>query len=133
MRRGFILRIVGEENERLVFSNRRYYTGLRRRFEPGVLIFFLMKKNVDSFVGYGEIEEVTQLRDLENEEEIKMCIMNGWTIRLSFGERFEKFSRPLPLKDVFPGLQRLGRALHGLELNNLEIERIFSLRKIYMD
>ncbi|MEM2909499.1 MAG: hypothetical protein QXO01_00295 [Nitrososphaerota archaeon] len=127
----FILRIVGENNEEHVFSKRRYYTGLKRKFEPGSMVFFIMKKNVDSFVGYGRIKDVVHLKDME-EEEIRMCIRRGWTLRIDF-DSMEKFPKPIPVRQVFYGLHRLGRVLHGLELTEPETLRILNFREFFQD
>lgn len=126
----FILRIVGKDNEERVFSKKRYYTGLRRRLEPGCMVFFVMKKDVDSFIGYGRIKAIVQLKDME-EDEIRMCIRKGWRIRIDFDESMEKFQKPIPIKQVFYGLHRLGRVLHGLELTSSEALRILNFRKSF--
>ncbi|MCS7136062.1 MAG: hypothetical protein RMJ14_00470 [Nitrososphaerota archaeon] len=126
----FILRIVGKENEERVFSNKRYYTGLRKKFEPGYMVFFVMKKDVDSFVGYGRIKDVVQLKDME-EDEVRMCVRRGWMLRIDFEESMEKFPNPIPVKQVFYGLHKLGKALHGLELTDSEVMRILHFKEFF--
>lgn len=126
--RNYVFRIISDEYENMVFSRRCYYTGLRRRFAAHDLVFFLMKKKVDSFVGYGEVSGVRQLRELDGEER-DLCIERNWYTKLEF-EEVRRFAVPLPLKFVFPGLHKLGKALHGLELNPTEGKRIIELEKI---
>jgi len=128
MASAFILRIVGKDNEEAVFSNKRYYTGLRRRFEPGCMVFFVMKKGVDSFVGFGRIKKVVRLREMEDDE-VRMCTRKGWKLRIDFDDPLERFARPIPVRQVFYGLHKLGRALHGLRLTESEAIRILNFRE----
>lgn len=129
MAKAFILRIVGENNEESVFSNKRYYTGLRRGFEPGCTIFFVMKKDVDSFVGYGKIGNLVHLKDME-EDEVRVCVRKGWILRIDF-DSIERFPKPIPVKQVFYGLHKLGRVLHGLELTESEALRILHFKEFF--
>ncbi|MCF8885533.1 MAG: hypothetical protein QW655_03250 [Nitrososphaerota archaeon] len=127
--RAYVLRIASLENEELVYGKRCYYTNLRRKFSPGDMVFFLMKKEVDSFIGYGVIEVVKELAEIDDPEEREFCIRNKWYTKIEFSE-IHRFQLPLPLRLVFPGLHRLGRALHGLELNPIEVKRILDLEQI---
>ncbi|MCS7125528.1 MAG: hypothetical protein NZ929_01250 [Aigarchaeota archaeon] len=88
-----------------------------------------MKKEVDSFIGYGIIDGVKELVDITDPEEREFCINNKWYTKIEFNE-INRFTKPLPLRLVFPGLHRMGRLLHGLELNKIEVRRIFDLERI---
>lgn len=129
MGRAYILRIANDSNEKIVFEKKCYYTNLKRRFSHGDLVFFLMKREVDSFIGYALIENIKELADITDPEEREFCINNKWYTKIEFKE-ITKFKRHLPLRLVFPGLHKLGRAMHGLELNDIEVKRIFDLEKI---
>ncbi|MEN2974725.1 MAG: hypothetical protein ABDH32_03995 [Candidatus Caldarchaeales archaeon] len=129
--KAFILRIAEPEYEELIYSRCCYYTSLKRRFSKGDLSFFLMKKEVDSFVGYSKVASVKELSDIEDPDEKEFCINNGWCRKIEFSEAY-RFKTPLPLRLVFPGLHKLGRALHGLELNLIEVKRIFDLEDIVL-
>ncbi len=132
MAKSYILRVAGENNEKIVFEKKCYYTNLKRRFSQGDLVFFLMKREFDSFIGYAIIDKVKELADIADPEEREFCINNRWYTKIEFS-RIYKFDRHLPLRLVFPGLHKLGRALHGLELNDIEVKRIFDLEKICME
>lgn len=129
MNKAYVLRITGNCNEDIVFNKKCYYTSLKRRFSKGDSVFFLMKKEVDSFIGYGIIDGVKELVDITDPEEREFCINNKWYTKIEFNE-INRFTKPLPLRLVFPGLHRMGRLLHGLELNKIEVRRIFDLERI---
>lgn len=129
MAKAFLLRIADRSRESIVFENKCYYTNLRRRFAEGDTVFFLMKAEVDSLIGYGIINGIKELRDIADSKEREFCIRNKWYTKIELSE-VRRFTRPLPLRLVFPGLHRLGRALHGLELNEIEVKRIFDLEQI---
>ncbi len=127
--KSYLLRIADQSNEAAVFEKRCYYTSLKRRFSRGDIVFFLMKREVDSLIGYAIVDSVKELVDIADPEERDFCINNRWYTKIEFSEIY-RFNRNLPLRLVFPGLHKLGRALHGLELNEIEVKRIFDLEKI---
>ncbi len=127
--KSYILRIADQSNEAVVFEKRCYYTNLKRRFSRGDIIFFLMKREADSFIGYAIVDHIKELVDITDPEEREFCINNRWYTKIEFSE-IHRFNRYLPLRLVFPGLHKLGRALHGLELNEIEVKRMFDLQKI---
>jgi len=124
-----VMRIVSDDYERMVFNNRIYYTGLRRKFEKGDKVFFVRKKEVDSFIGWAIIGDVKKISEIKNREEIELCIRNGWFIKLEF-KHIERFENPIPIKIVFPGMHLLGRKLHGFRLYEDECNRILLFRDI---
>lgn len=130
--RSYLLRIADQSNEAVVFEKRCYYTSLKRKFSRGDYVFFLMRREADSIIGYGVVDGVKELADITDPEERDFCINNRWYTKVELSEVY-KFERHLPLRLVFPGLHKLGRALHGLELNEIEVRRIFDLEKICME
>lgn len=132
MSRAYVLRIVDPSNETMVFEKKCYYTNLKRRFSAGDMIFFLTKRESDSFIGYAIIDKIKELADITDTQEREFCINNKWYTKIEFSTIL-KFDRHLPLRLVFPGLHKLGRALHGLELNQIEVKRILDLEKICME
>lgn len=114
--KNFILRITREEWLRQVFTIKKYYPGVPRRWEKGGLIFLARRsERGDSFVGYGVIErfiEKDNLRGAEREE----CERMGWRGAIIFDELY-RFEPPLPLKETsLANLRAKGKYLHGYPL-----------------
>jgi len=125
----YILRITKEEWFRQVFSIKKYYPGVRRRWEPNAKILLVRNsKNGDSFVGYGTLQEYTK-KDLLQVDEQKECESMRWTGALFFNELF-KFDPPLLLKETFLSGSRVrGRCLHGYPLNERQVDLILNRAK----
>jgi len=74
----YILRIANDEWIKTVYDNRVYYTSIRRRFDSNTNILFANKVySGDSLIGYGIIDYVLELEDLDDRER-KFCLMNNW-------------------------------------------------------
>jgi hypothetical protein len=123
---GYILRISRDEWVKQVFDLKKYYVGVRRRWEPGLTIFFARKaEKGDSFLGFGLIENVQGLEEL-SEEERSECKKWNWKHALNF-KNVVKFEPPLPLKETLikeVGLQ--GSRLHGYRLTSEQVRSILS-------
>jgi len=123
---GYILRITKEEWVKQVFSLKRYYAGVRRKWEPGLTIFFARKaEKGDSFLGYGIIESVLKTEEL-TEEERNECKKHGWNRAINFKD-VVKFDPPLPIKEtVMKDVGVRGNRLHGYRLTPAQIQSILS-------
>ena len=123
---GYILRISRDEWVKQVFDRRKYYLGVRRRWEPGLTIFFARKaERGDSFLGYGLIESVQELGEL-SEEERSECEERGWKHALNF-KNVVKFEPPLPIKEtVMKDVGLWGNRLHGYRLTSEQVRSILS-------
>ncbi|MBE0511627.1 hypothetical protein IBX38_01085 [Candidatus Bathyarchaeota archaeon] len=123
---GYILRISRDEWVKQVFDLKKYYVGVRRRWEPGLTIFFARKaEKGDSFLGFGLIENVQGLEEL-SEEERSECEKWGWKHALNF-KNVLKFEPPLPIKETLikeVGLR--GSRLHGYRLTSEQVRSILS-------
>jgi len=123
---GYILRIARDEWVKQVFGLKKYYVGVRGRWEPGLTIFFARKaEKGDSFLGYGLIESVQELEEL-SEEERRECEKWGWKHALNFKD-VVKFEPPLPIKETLlkdTGLW--GNRLHGYRLTSEQVRSILS-------
>lgn len=121
-----ILRISKDEYEESLFEKRRYYVGIRRRWELGRRIFFARKvRGRDSFIGHGTLREVLKARDLPKEER-ELCQRMGWNRRLGFEGALVRYLEPLPIKDILgDGLPR-GNRLHGYPLTEDQARSILS-------
>ena len=125
----YILRITKEEWFRQVFSLKKYYPGVRRRWEPNAKILLVRNtENGDSFVGYGTLLEYIRKDQLPADEQIE-CASMRWTGALLFNELY-KFDPPLLLKETFlSGSSVRGRCLHGYPLNERQVGLILSRAK----
>jgi len=128
-RKGYILRISKDDWERQVFEQKKYYTGLSRGWKLGTIIFFVRKREAgDSFIGYGIVEKIDTLSELTPEEE-KYCEENGWKLALKF-KYVSKFSTPYPIKNsILSNDVRKGRYLHGVALNEDQVNEILEKAK----
>lgn len=120
----YILRITKEEWFRQVFSIKKYYPGVRRKWEPGGGILLIRKsEDGDSFVGYGTVKEYIR-RDLLPDKEREECEAMGWTGVLIFNDLF-RFDPPLLIRDtILSGGRAQGRCLHGYPLTQEQVESI---------
>ncbi|MFQ6095038.1 MAG: hypothetical protein ACE5NN_02730 [Candidatus Bathyarchaeia archaeon] len=125
----YILRITKEEWFRQVFTIKKYYPGVRRRWEPNATILLVRNSEKgDSFVGYGTLKEYLK-RDVLPEDERRECELMRWTGALVFSELF-KFEPPLLLKEtVLSGTTVRGRYLHGYPLTHREVDSILNRAK----
>lgn len=123
---GYILRITKKEWVTQVFDLTRYYVGFRRKWKPGLTIFFVHKtEKGDALIGYGVVGKVIR-RERLSEKEKRECKKHGWTFALDF-KYVIKFDEPLLLKDsVLKNLKVRGRYLHGYPLNSERIEALLN-------
>ena len=123
---GYILRISRDEWVEQVFDLKKYYVGVRGRWEPGLTIFFARKaEKGDSFLGYGLIENVQELEEL-SEEERSECEKWGWKHALNF-KSLVRFEPPLPIKEtVIKDVGLWGSRLHGYRLTSEQVLSILS-------
>jgi len=124
--RNFILRITREEWLRQVFTIKRYYPGVPRRWEPGNRILLARKADKgDSFVGYGVVERFVRKNLLPEEDRLE-CEKMGWKGALVFGELY-RFEPPVPMKETVLGsLGIRGRCFHGYHLTEEQLQSILS-------
>jgi len=124
--RSYILRITKDEWVKQVFDLKRYYVGVRRRWEPGLTILFARKaEKGDSFLGYGIIESVLKVEELSEEERTK-CKKYGWNRAINF-KSIVKFDPPLPIKEtVISDMGVRGSRLHGFRLTSDQVQSILS-------
>jgi len=125
----YILRITREEWFRQVFSIKKYYPGVRRRWEPNSTILLVRKsEDGDSFIGYGILQKFVK-RNMLSEREREECERMGWTGVLVFSELF-RFEPPLLIKDtILSGGKARGRCLHGFPLTQRQTESILNKAK----
>ena len=123
---GYILRIARDEWVKQVFDLKKYYVGVRGRWEPGLTIFFARKaEKGDSFLGYGFIENVQELEEL-SEEERSECEKWGWKHALNF-KNVVRFEPPLPIKEtLIKDVGLWGSRLHGYRLTSEQVQSILS-------
>ncbi|MGC8998642.1 MAG: hypothetical protein ACP5JW_04495 [Candidatus Bathyarchaeia archaeon] len=123
---GYILRIAKKEWVEKVFDSAMYYTGARRKWQPGQTILFVSRTEFgDSFIGYGVIENVYGKEEL-SEEEQRECETYGWRKAIEF-KYVSKFEKPLPLRETFfKALKPRGKTLHTLPLTSEQINAIIS-------
>jgi len=127
--RGYILRIAKEEWVRQVFTLKKYYPGVSRRWEAVMTIFFAHKvEGGDAFLGYGVVEQFQPLEEL-SEGEQEECRRMGWRGAICFRE-VVKFEPPLLIRETPIGdLPAKGRYLHGYPLQPKEVESIMNIAK----
>ena len=112
-----------------MFSIKKYYPGVRRRWEPNAKILLVRNtENGDSFVGHGTLKEYVKKDKLPADEENE-CKSMRWTGALVFNELY-KFDPPLQLKETFlSGSSVRGRCLHGYPLNERQVSLILGRAK----
>jgi len=122
----FILRITKEEWFNQVFTIKKYYPGIGRRWEHGGIILLARKSGgKDSFVGYGVLEEFVERSQLSERERTE-CERMGWKGVLVFNELF-KFEPPLPIKEtVLSGTNARGRCFHGFPLTERQLKSVLN-------
>jgi hypothetical protein len=127
--KSFILRITKEKWYRQVFTIKKYYLGVPRRWEAGGTILLARKaEKGDSFIGYGVLERFVK-RDLLPEETREKCKKMGWKGELTFSELYE-LEPPLPIKEtILSGSRAKGRYLHGYPLTQEEVTSILNTAK----
>jgi len=124
---GYILRITRKEWVDQVFERTKYYVGIRRRWKPNQIIFFVHKTaRGDAFIGNGVISDFQSFEEL-TEDEKREC--EKWncrgTLNFTYVVRFEK---PLLIKEAFLRDSKLkGKYLHGLALTREQADSILSL------
>lgn len=125
--RGFILRITREDWLKRVFSIRKYYPGVSRRWERDDIIFFARKSDVgDSLIGYGIVEKFVKKDNLSDKEKAECEIMN-WRGAIIFKEIY-KFEPPIPIRETsLVDLKVKGKYLHGLRLTEDQVAEIFRI------
>jgi hypothetical protein len=126
--RNYILRITRDEWYRQVFTIKRYYPGVPRKWDPDGVIFLVRKTEAgDSIIGYGVIERFVK-RDLLTQEKKLECEKMGWKGELIFKKLYH-FKPPLPIKEtILSGSPAKGRCFHGYPLDKDEVDSI--MRKV---
>ena len=122
--RSYILRITREEWYRQVFSIKKYFPGVPRRWETGGIIFLARKtEKGDSLIGYGVIGKFVK-RDLLPEDRRKECEEMGWKGAIVFTELY-KFDPPIPIKETILSTSKArGRCFHGYPLTKDQVDSI---------
>lgn len=125
----FILRITKEEWFNQVFSIKKYFPGIARRWESGGIIFLVRKaEKGDSFVGYGILDNFIK-RDLLPEEQKEECETMGWRGVLVFKKHY-RFEPPLKIKDTIIGASNAkGKCFHGYPLTREQVNSILRTAK----
>ena len=124
---GYILRIIRKEWVEQVFERTKYYVGIRRKWKPNQIIFFVHKTmRGDAFIGYGVISNLQSFEELSEEERMK-CKRWNWKGALDF-VYVVRFEKPLLVKETFLGNSKLrGKYLHGLTLTRKQTDSILSM------
>ena len=127
--RNYILRISREEWYRQVFTIKKYFPGVPRRWQPGGAILLARKaEKGDSFVGYGVVGEFIN-RDALPDKKREECESMGWKGALVFSELY-RFDPPLPIKEtVLSGTRARGRCFHGYPLTREQVDSILATAK----
>ena len=125
----FILRITREEWFNQVFSTKKYFPGIGRRWEPnGTILLARNAENGDSFVGYGVLDQFVK-RDALPDEKRQECEKMGWRGVLVFKELY-RFEPPLRIKDTVVGISKArGRCFHGFPLTNEQVDSVLEVAK----
>ncbi|MEA2090103.1 MAG: hypothetical protein U9O89_05020 [Thermoproteota archaeon] len=123
---GYILRITKDEWMKQVFERMKYYAGVRRKWTPGLTIFFARKtEKGDSLIGYGVVETVQKLEEL-TEEERRECEKWGWNVALVF-KYLIKLDQPLLIKDsILKDSKMRGKYLHGFALDSAKVQSLLN-------
>jgi len=127
--RSYILRISREEWYRQVFSIKKYFPGIPRKWEPGGLIFLARKaEKADSLIGYGVIGKFVK-KDLLPEDRRKECEKMGWKGAIVFSELY-RIEPPVPIKETILSAAKLrGRYFHGYPLTKGQAESLLKTIK----
>ena len=127
--RSYILRISREEWYRQVFSIKKYFPGVPRKWEPGGIIFLARKtEKGDSLIGYGIIGKFVK-RELLPEDRRKECEKMGWKGAIVFSELY-KIDPPLPIKEtILSAAKARGRYFHGYPLTKEEVDLLIRTMK----
>lgn len=127
--KNFILRVSREEWVRQVFTIKKYYPGVPRRWEEGGVILLARRSGVgDSLIGYGIVKNFVGKDYLSDKERLE-CERMGWRGAIIFEEMY-RFEPPLPLKETFlAGLRAKGKLLHGYPLTDNQVAEILEAAK----
>ncbi|RLI12749.1 hypothetical protein DRO35_02300 [Candidatus Bathyarchaeota archaeon] len=122
--KSYILRIVKKEWCRQVFSTKRYFPGVPRRWNSGDIVFLVHKtEEVDSLVGYGIIKEFVEKKELP-EDERRICEEMRWRGILIFNKLY-RIDPPVPVKDtILSAVEARGKYLHGYPLTDEQVKSI---------
>ncbi|HIE18264.1 TPA: hypothetical protein EYP75_00915 [Candidatus Bathyarchaeota archaeon] len=122
--RSYILRISREEWYRQVFSIKKYFPGVPRKWESGGIIFLARKaEKADSLIGYGVIGKFVK-KDLLPEDRRKECEKMGWKGAIVFSELY-RIEPPVPIKETILSVAKArGRYFHGYPLTKDQAESI---------
>ena len=122
--KSYILRITREEWYRQVFSIKKYFPGVPRRWNRGGMIFLVRKaERGDSFIGYGVIGRFVK-RDCLPEPRRSECERMGWKGAIEFSELY-RVEPPVPVKETVIGaVGARGSYLHGYILKKDQAESI---------
>jgi hypothetical protein len=125
----FILRITREEWFKQVFSIKKYFPGISRRWESkGTILLVRKTENGDSFVGYGVLDEFVK-REMLPDEKRKECETMGWKGVLIFKELY-RFEPPLKIKDTVIGTSKAkGKCFHGFPLTQEQVDSVHQTAK----
>lgn len=129
--KNYILRITRDEWVEQVFTIKKYYPGVPRRWEKGNLIFFAKRfEGGDSLIGYGVVKGFVKKEDLSDEER-RECEKMGWRGAIVFSELY-RFDPPLLIKEtVLSGLRAKGKYLHGYLLTEEQADEILEAAKAF--
>jgi len=125
----FILRITREEWFNQVFTIKKYFPGIARRWEPNGTILLVRKaEKGDSFVGYGVLGEFVKRDELPDEKR-QECEKMGWRGVLVFKELY-RFEPPVRIKDTVVGASKAkGRCFHGFPLSREQVNSVLKVAK----
>ena len=111
-----------------IFEVRKYHPGSPAIYgwQVGSTLVFLKEVNkIDSFVGYGIVENVEKA-DFMSEEEKLMCQENNWKYTIRFSD-LERLNPPKPLKETAIANWNVnGKFLHGRIVSNEELKKILN-------
>jgi hypothetical protein len=120
--RVFILRLNGDEAERILFALRWLYVGVNRDWRKGSKVLFVRK--TESFLGSGVIGSVSRVEELE-EAEKELCRKKNWSDKLYFTSLM-RFEPPIPIKAT-PVSSQNPISIHGSELTEETTSKIEGL------
>ncbi len=126
----YILRIAKDEWVKIVFDNKVYYTGMKRKFDNDTKILFVKKeRNGDALIGYGIIDDVLELEELSDKER-EFCLMNNWFKKIIF-KKMIRFEPPLAIKDTeLANWPQKGALLHGAPISDEQLRHVINLSKV---
>jgi hypothetical protein len=127
--RSYVLRITREEWYRQVFSIKKYFPGVPRRWDAGGTIFLVRKaEKGDSLIGYGVIGGFVK-KDLLPESRRKECEKMGWKGAIEFSELY-RIEPPVPVKETaLAAVGVSGSYLHGYVLTKKQADSILKTIK----